>query len=171
MKNDMELELKDLLEKYESSFSLLDDYDHQSLKDIKGNEAIYILSYQECRDVIDSLSFYKTSSIFGREKENGKLEGIIKGIYQNVYGVEQYPSLEDKAAHLLYFLIKDHPFVDGCKRIGATLFVYFLNKNHHLYKNNELIISNAALATLTLLVAESNPSEMDYIIKIIKAIL
>ena len=91
------------------------------------------------------MKFSNTSNVFGVEKQKGKLEGILAYVYQNVFGREVYPSLEEKAAHLLYFLVKDHPFVDGCKRIAATLFLEFLNKNHILIKEGNLRISNDAL--------------------------
>ena len=91
------------------------------------------------------MKFSNTSNVFGVEKQKGKLEGILAQIYQNVFGREVYPSLEEKAAHLLYFLVKDHPFVDGCKRIAATLFLEFINKNHILIKEGNLSISNDAL--------------------------
>jgi prophage maintenance system killer protein len=100
------------------------------------------------------------------EKEEGKLNGILAAVYQEVFGQEAYPSLESKAIHLLYFLVKDHPFYDGCKRIAATLFLEFLNKNHALVKNGKLVLSNDALVAMTLLIAESNPDEMDMITKV-----
>ncbi len=105
--------------------------------------------------------------MFGVEKENGKLNGILVAIYQDVFGQEVYPSLEEKAAHLLYFLVKDHPFVDGCKRIAATLFLEFLNKNNALVKDGKVTISNDALVAITILTAESKPEEMDVVIKLI----
>ena len=111
------------------------------------------------------------SSVFGVEKEKGKLEGIIAQVYQNVFGQELYPSIEEKAAHLLYFLVKDHPFADGCKRIAATLFINFLYKNNHLYRNNKQIISNEALVAITILTAESNPDEMEIIVNLIMNLL
>mgnify|MGYP002691651398 FL=1 len=113
------------------------------------------------------MKFKNTSSVFGVEKENGKLEGILAAVYQNVFGQEVYPSLEEKAAHLLYFLVKDHPFADGCKRIAATLFLEFLNRNHALIKNGKIIISNDTLVAITILTAESNPEEKEVIIKLI----
>ena len=95
----------------------------------------------------------------------------IQQIYQDVFGQQLYPTVEEKAAYLLYFLVKDHPFVDGCKRIAATLFINFLYRNNVLYKNNRQIISNEALVTLTILTAESNPDEMEIIIKLISNLL
>ena len=113
------------------------------------------------------MKFNNDSYLFGVEKEHGKLNGILESVYQNVFGTELYPTLEDKAAHLLYFLVKDHPFVDGCKRIAATLFLEFLNKNKRLVKNGKLVISNNTLVAITLLTAESKPEEMEIIINVI----
>ena len=107
------------------------------------------------------------TSVFGVEKEEGKLNGILAAVYQNVFGQEVYPSLEEKAAHLLYFLVKDHPFADGCKRIAATLFLEFLNKNHALIKGGKKIIANDTLVAITVLTAESRPEEKDVMIKLI----
>ena len=120
---------------YTDALELLDNYDHQCVTRPKGNESVYVLSYKECRNLIDSMKFNDSSSVFGVEKEVGKLDGILKSIYQNIFGREVYPSLEEKAANLLYFLIKDHPFVDGCKRIGASIFLEFLYKNEVLFVN------------------------------------
>ncbi len=159
-------EVLDVVEQYAAALELLDDYDHQSLKKPEGNQSTYYLSYQECRKLIDGMSFGNTSNVFGVEKEQGKLNGILAAVYQNVYGVELYPSIYEKAANLLYFLIKDHPFVDGCKRIGAAIFLEFLNKNKALIKNNKLIISNASLVAITLLVAESKPEEKEVMVKL-----
>ena len=107
------------------------------------------------------------SDVFGVEKEAGKLEGILAAVYQNVFGVEVYPSIEEKAANLLYFLIKDHPFADGCKRIGATIFLEFLNRNNHLFINHQQIISNSALVSVTLMIAESRPEEKETMVKLV----
>ena len=129
------------------------------------------MSYDEAREIIDSMKFKEMSNVFGVEKEKGKHKGIIEHVYQNVFGKELYPSVQDKAAHLLYFLVKDHPFADGCKRIAATLFINFLYKTGHLYKENKQIISNEALVAITILTAESNPDEMEIIIKLITNLL
>lgn len=111
------------------------------------------------------------SSVFGIEKEKGKLEGILAAIYQNVFGEELYPSIEEKAANLLYFIIKDHPFVDGCKRIGASLFLEFLNKNNHLIIDGKQIISNSALVAITLMIAESRPEEKETMVRLVMIFL
>lgn len=159
--------LVNVIDEYTNALDLLDEYDHQCLIKPKGNETIYRLTYSDCRTIIDSMKFKNTSSVFGVEKENGKLDGILAAVYQNVFGEEIYPSLEEKAAHLLYFLVKDHPFADGCKRIAATLFLEFLNRNHALIKNNKTIISNDTLVAITVLTAESKPDEKEVIIKLI----
>ena len=164
-------ELSKVINEYTRALDLLDNYDHQTLVKPKGEKATYVMSYLEARDIIDSMKFNEISNVFGVEKEQGKLNGIIEQVYQNVFGQELYPSIEEKAAHLLYFLVKDHPFADGCKRIAATLFINFLFRNNHLYRNNRQIISNEALVAITILTAESNPNEMDIIIKLIMNLL
>lgn len=159
--------LVNVIEEYTKALDLLDNYDHQCLIKPKGNESIYKLTYSDYRTIIDSMKFKTTSSVFGVEKEEGKLNGILAAVYQNVFGQEVYPSLEEKAAHLLYFLVKDHPFADGCKRIAATLFLEFLNKNHALIKGGKKIIANDTLVAITVLTAESRPEEKDVMIKLI----
>ena len=128
-------ELSKIINEYTRALDLLDSYDHQTLTKPKGNTSDYVMTYEEARDIIDSMKFNEMSNVFGVEKEQGKLNGIICQVYQNVFGKELYPSIEEKAAHLLYFLVKDHPFADGCKRIAATLFINFLYKSNHLYSN------------------------------------
>ena len=164
-------ELFKVIDGYTKALDLLDDYDHQTLAKPKGTTSDYVLTYQEAREIINSMKFNEKSDIFGVEKEEGKLNGIIQQIYQDVFGQQLYPSVEEKAAYLLYFLVKDHPFVDGCKRIAATLFINFLYKNKILYKNNRQIISNEALVALTILTAESRPDEMEIIVKLISNLL
>jgi len=158
-------EVYEVVKRYTDALALLDDYDHQCLNRPEGSETIYRLSYEECRKLIDSMAF--DSDVFGVEREKGKLEGILAAVYQNVFGAEVYPSIEEKAANLLYFLIKDHPFADGCKRIGASIFLEFLNKNNALYKEGKQVISNSALVAITLMVAESRPEEKDVMVTLI----
>lgn len=160
-----ESEVLNVIEAYQNALSLLDDYDHGSLSKPKGTDSIYCLTYEECRKLIDKMKF--NSAVFGVEKEEGKLNGILAAIYQNVFGQELYPSIEEKAANLLYFLIKDHPFADGCKRIGATIFLEFLNKNHHLIIDGRQIISDSALVAITLMIAESRPEEKETMVKLV----
>lgn len=160
-----EKEVLNVIETYANALSLLDDYDHGLLSKPEGTNSIYRLSYQECRELIDKMKF--DSDVFGIEKEEGKLNGILAAVYQNVFGQELYPSIEEKAANLLYFLIKDHPFADGCKRIGATIFLEFLNKNNHLIIEGTPIISNSALVAITLMIAESRPEEKETMISLV----
>ena len=169
---DMDKEiLSRVIGEYTRALDLLDGYDHQALEKPKGSHSDYVMTYQETREIINLMKFTNMSSVFGVEKEEGKLNGIIAQIYQNVFGKELYPSIEEKAAHLLYFLVKDHPFADGCKRIAATLFINFLYKNNVLYRNNKQIISNEALVAITILTAESDPNEMEIIVKLIMNLL
>lgn len=160
-----ESEVLNVIEAYQNALSLLDDYDHGSLSKPKGTDSIYRLTYEECRKLINKMKF--ESAVFGVEKEEGKLNGILAAVYQNVFGQELYPSIEEKAANLLYFLIKDHPFADGCKRIGATIFLEFLNKNHHLIIDGRQIISDSALVAITLMIAESRPEEKETMVKLV----
>lgn len=160
-----ESEVLNVIEAYQNALSLLDDYDHGSISKPKGTESIYRLTYEECRKLIDKMRF--ESAVFGVEKEEGKLNGILAAVYQNVFGQELYPSIEEKAANLLYFLIKDHPFADGCKRIGATIFLEFLNKNHHLIIDGKQVISDSALVAITLMIAESRPEEKETMVKLV----
>ena len=164
-------ELTKVINEYTRALELLDSYDHQTLEKPKGSQSDYVMTYQEARSIINSMTFNDMSDVFGVEKEKGKLNGIIAQVYQNVFGQELYPSIEEKAAHLLYFLVKDHPFADGCKRIAATLFINFLYKSGRLYRNNNQIISNEALVAITILTAESNPNEMEIIVKLITNLL
>ena len=160
-----EKEVLNVVEAYADALSMLDDYDHGCLEKPNGKDTIYRLSNEECRKLIDIMRF--EPDVFGVEKEAGKLNGILAAVYQNVFGTEVYPSIEEKAANLLYFLIKDHPFADGCKRIGATIFLEFLNKNNHLFIDHRQIISNSALVAITLMIAESRPEEKETMVKLV----
>lgn len=162
-----EKEVLNVIEAYSNALTLLDDYDHGTIPKPDGIASIYCLSYEECRSLIDSMKYGNFSSVFGVEKELGKLNGIIAAVYQNVFGTELYPSIEEKAANLLYFLIKDHPFVDGCKRIGASIFLEFLNKNKHLIIDRKQIISDSALVAITLMIAESRPEEKETMVNLV----
>ena len=158
----------DVVKKYSLALEMLDDYDHQTITKPKiSSDEVYQLTYEECRNLISKMSYSETSDIFGKEKGKGLLKGIIDSIYQSAFGEEAYPSIEEKAANLLYFIIKDHPFVDGCKRIAATTFLYFLDMNRILYKNNKKILSDSTLVALTLLIAESKPQEKEIMINIV----
>lgn len=162
-----EKEVLNVIEAYSNALTLLDDYDHGTIPKPDGIASIYCLSYEECRSLIDSMKYGNFSSVFGVEKELGKLNGIIAAVYQNVFKTELYPSIEEKAANLLYFLIKDHPFVDGCKRIGASIFLEFLNKNKHLIIDVKQIISDSALVAITLMIAQSRPEEKETMVNLV----
>ena len=151
---------------YTKALDLLDDYDHRTLKKIKGTTDSRIIKYQDCMNIIHNLKFNEKSEIFGVERDKG-LESIINNIYQSFNNQDIYKSIEEKAANFLYLIVKNHVFIDGNKRIAATLFIYFLNFYDILYKNNMQIIDNNTLAALTLLIAESNPKEKEIIIDLI----
>lgn len=160
-------EVLNVVDAYSNALTLLDDYDHGTIPKPDGIASIYHLTYEECRELIDSMRYGNFSDVFGVEKELGKLNGIIAAVYQNVFKIELYPSIEEKAANLLYFLIKDHPFVDGCKRIGASIFLEFLNKNKHLIINGKQIISDSALVAITLMIAQSRPEEKETMVNLV----
>ena len=166
-----EAEVLQAVSQYTQALSLLDNYDHQALKKPDGTEPVYRITYTECRAMVDAMEDTFSSDVFGVEKEPGKVEGILAAVYQNVFGSEVYPSAEEKAANLLYFMIKDHPFADGCKRIAASLFLEFLNRNQLLFKDGRKRISDGALVAITLMIAESNPQEKDIMIAMVMNLL
>ena len=155
-----------VLQKYTKSLHLLDDYDHKSLDKPRGNISKDKITYKSCIDIIKTLKFNETSDLFALERDNG-LESIINNIYQTFDGNDIYLSIEEKAANFLYSCVKDHVFIDGNKRIAATLFIYFLQFYNILYKDNKAIIDNNTLASLTLLIAQSNPKERKLLIHLI----
>ena len=170
----LEVEETDVLKAvnlYTEALMLLDQYDHQSLNKPEGNKPIYRITYEECRRMVDAMEDTFHSDVFGIEKEEGKVEGILAAVYQSVFGGDVYPSLEEKAANLLYFMIKDHPYADGCKRIAASLFLEFLNKNNFLYKDGTKRISDGAMVAITLMIAESNPLEKDIMVNLVMNLL
>jgi prophage maintenance system killer protein len=152
-----------VIERYSTALDLLDDYDHQTMKRPEGNAATYVLTYEECREVIDSMRFGNESMLFGNEKDDS-FKGSIGNIYQSFCGQELYPTLEEKAANLLYFVTKNHSFSDGNKRIAAAMFLYFLDKNGVLFHNGRKLIDDHALVALTIMIAESKPEEKEMII-------
>jgi prophage maintenance system killer protein len=152
---------------YTDALMLLDQYDHQSLQKPEGNAPIYKITYDECCKMVAQMEDSFKSDVFGVEKEKGKVEGILAAVYQSVFGGDVYPSLEEKAANLLYFMIKDHPYADGCKRIAASLFLEFLARNNALYKEESKIISDGALVAITLMIAESRPEEKDIMVNLV----
>lgn len=151
---------------YSKALDLLDDYDHKTLKKIKGNIDERIIEYKQCVEIINKLRFNEESSLFAIERDRG-LESIIGNIYQSFDGQEIYKSIEEKGANFLYLIVKNHVFTDGNKRIAATLFIYFLNFYGILYKNGKKAIDNNTLAALTLLIAESNPKEKEVLIDLV----
>jgi len=155
-----------VIERYSTALDLLDAYDHQNMSRPKGNAATYVLTYEECMDIIASMRFGDESDIFGKEKD-GSFEGIIGNIYQSFAGQDLYPTLEEKAAHLLYFVTKNHSFLDGNKRIAATVFLYFLDRNGVLFIDGEKTIDDHTLVALTIMIAESKPDEMEMMITVI----
>ena len=163
-----EEELMTVVNHYTEALDLLDDYDHQCLIRPNGNRGYVQLSYDECREIISSMKFSSSSDVFGTEKTEEALKGILGSVYQSVFGEDVYPTVEEKAATLLYFLVKDHPFNDGCKRIGATLFLAFLQKNRMLFSaSGKMVISNGALVAITLMIAESRPEEKDIMVTLV----
>ncbi len=156
---------------YTDALMLLDQYDHQSLNKPEGNKPIYRITYEECCRIVEAMEDTFHSDVFGVEKEKGKVEGILAAVYQSVFGGDVYPSLEEKAANLLYFMIKDHPYSDGCKRIAASLFLEFLNKNNFLYKDGKKRISDGAMVAITLMIAESDPSEKNIMVNLVMNLL
>lgn len=155
-----------VIQKYSKALDLLDSYDHQTLERPKGNVATYELTYEECMDVISQMRFGDESDLFGKEKDDS-FRGSIGNIYQSFAGKELYPSLEEKAAHLLYFVTKNHSFLDGNKRIAATMFLYFLDKNGVLFMEGEKLIDDHTLVALTIMIAESKPEEKEMMITVI----
>ena len=151
---------------YSKALDLLDDYDHRTLKKIKGNIDERRIEYRDCIDIINKLRFNEESTLFAVERDKG-LESIIGNIYQSFAGQDIYKSIEEKAANFLYLTVKNHVFADGNKRIAATLFIYFLNFYGILYKDGKQTIDNNTLTALTLLIAESNPKEKEVLIDLV----
>jgi len=159
-------EILKVISNYSKALDLLDDYDHKSLNKIKGNQSDKKISYEECIEIINQLRFNNDSKLFALERDKG-LKAIIGDIYQTFDKVDVYKSIEEKASNFLYMIIKNHVFIDGNKRIGATLFIYFLQYYNILYKDNKQVIDNNTLTALTLLIAQSNPKEKDLIIDLV----
>lgn len=168
--------LLDVIAKYAKSWLLLKSYDEDNLPATKGKLPKFTFAYEYALNSIKELKKVlitkkEASNLFGNEREHG-LEAILGNIEQSFGGQELYPTLEGKAAHLLYFIIKDHPFSDGNKRIASLLFIHYLDKNNHLYKTNgEMFINDNALVALALLIAESDPKSKELMIALIKNLL
>ena len=151
---------------YTKALDLLDDYDHRTITKPKGNSSKKKIKYEDCLEIIKKLRFNEESNLFAIERNKG-LDAIIGNIYQTFDNKDVYESTEEKASNFLYMIVKNHVFIDGNKRIAATLFIYFLNYYNILYKEDKKIIDNNTLASLTLLIAESNPKEKEVIIDLI----
>ena len=162
-------EIKNVLKvigEYTKALDLLDSYDYRTIKKIKGTDSLKQIKYEDCKLIIENLKFNEKSNLFAVERDRG-LEAIIGNIYQSFDGQYIYKSVEEKAANFLYLIVKNHVFVDGNKRIAATLFIYFLEFYDILYKDNKQVIDNNTLAALTLLIAESNPKEKDILVDLV----
>ena len=160
----------EFLKAYQRGFKILDDYDHHQLEVPVGQKDTYVLHYDECMKLIHNTMFENKGDLFSIERDDS-FRSSISTIYQSFGDVDLYPTLEDKASALLYFIVKNHSFIDGNKRIGATTFLYFLEKNNALYKNGMERINNDALATLTILVASSRPEDKEIMMELIKTII
>ena len=167
-----EQDIENILNDFVKGLNLLDDYDHQQL-DKKGKtkrKAIRIKT-QDFLTIVDKMKGEFASDVFAVPKDKS-FESSVNQLYQTFDGQELYPTLEEKAAMLLYMIVKNHSFVDGNKRIAASCFLYFLNRNKMLYnKTNEPVIDSATLFSLTLLIAESNPKDKDVVIPVVISIL
>ena len=166
LENDDAKEILKVIGEYSRALDMLDEYDHKTLKKPNGNVDTRVITYEDCITIINSLKYKEESELFGIERDKG-LKAIIGNVYQSFSGQDIYNSIEEKAANLLYLIVKNHVFIDGNKRIAATLFIFFLKFYGILYNENGKVIDNHALTALTLLVAESNPKEKEVMIDLI----
>ena len=158
-----------ILQEYAYALDTLDKYDHQQLAILETvAQEVQKLSYPEAKDLINEWQILQsTGDLFGREKDES-FKSSINSIYQTIDGVDVYPGIEEKAANLLYFIVKNHSFVDGNKRIAAGLYVYFLDKNKALYKaDGSKKIGDNALVAITIMIAESRTEEKDVMVKLV----
>mgnify|MGYP002625669407 CR=1 FL=1 len=161
----------DIVQSYTLALDLLDDYDHQRLSTPAGEVATYVLEYDECRHLIDAMRFGSESDLFGVEKDDS-FKGSIGNIYQSFGGQDIYPSLQEKAANLLYFVVKNHSFLDGNKRIAATVFLYFLDRNGALFaEDGGKRIDDSTLVAITIMIAESRPEEKAAMVALVTSFL
>ena len=170
----LDIEEKNVLRainEYTDALILLDQYDHQALSKPEGSTPIYRITYADCVQLVGQMKDSFETDEFGVAKESGEVEGSIAAVYQSVFGQDAYPSLEEKAANLLYFMIKDHPYADGCKRIAASLFLEVLDKNNALFQDGRKRLSDGTLVAITLMVAESKAEEKDVMVKLIMNLL
>lgn len=160
------IEILNVISKYSKSFEYLDNYDNCNLKVNSTNYSELKINYEDCMGIIFELKNNEKSKLFGLERRDG-LKSIIENIFQTFDGKNVYLSIEEKASNFLYLIVNNHVFIDGNKRIGAALFIYFLQYYGILYKNNELIIDEKTLTAITLLIAQSNPKEKDIIVDLV----
>lgn len=162
-----------VVQRYAEAFSTLDAYDRGELVRPDGTPDLCVLDAAECRGVVRELAASQgvEGTLFGNERTEGGLEAAVAAVYQGFDGVDAYPSVEEKAANLLYLVVKDHPFSDGNKRIGSCLFLHFLARNGLLGKEGRPPITNGMLVALTLMVAESRPDEKDSMISLLMGFL
>ncbi|MDW7656781.1 MAG: virulence protein RhuM/Fic/DOC family protein [Bacillota bacterium] len=163
-------QILDVVQTYSIALNLLDDYDHEAIRKPQGTQAFFILEYDECKEIIMSMEYSSRSDVFGKEKDES-FRSSIAAIYQTYDDVDVYPSLEEKAANLLYFIVKNHSFVDGNKRIAAAIFLYFLERNNALIKNQVKVIDDHTLVALVIMIAESQPQEKEAMINLVMTFL
>ena len=159
-------EIIKVINNYSNALNLLDDYDHKRIIKPSGTKNNKKITYEDCMNVIGKLKFNSDSNLFALERDEG-LKEVIGTIYQSFDGKDLYPTIEEKAANFLYLITKNHTFIDGNKRIAATLFIYFLEFYNILYNENGQIIDNNTLVAITLLIAQSNPKEKDILIDLV----
>ena len=166
LENNEAKEIIKVISNYSNALNLLDDYDHKRITKPSGNINNKQITYEDCMKIVDKLTFNNDSSLFALEINQG-LKAIIGTIYQSFDDKDLYSTIEEKGANFLYLIVKNHIFIDGNKRIGATLFIYFLEFYNLLYINNRQVIDNNTLVAITLLIAQSNPKEKDVLIDLV----
>ncbi len=159
-------EIIKVINNYSNALNLLDDYDHERITKPSGTKNNKQITYEDCMDIVGKLKFNSDSDLFALERNEG-LKAIIGDIYQSFDGNDLYPTIEEKAANFLYLITKNHTFIDGNKRIAATLFIYFLKFYDILNNENGQVIDNNTLVAITLLIAQSNPKEKDILIDLV----
>ena len=159
-------EIIKVINNYSNALNLLDDYDHKRIIKPNGTINENKINYEDCMSIVNKLKFSSDSDLFALERDNG-VEAIIFDIYQTFDGKDLYSSIEEKAANFLYLIIKNHVFIDGNKRIAATLFIYFLEFYNLLYKDGKQVIDNNTLVAITLLIAQSNPKEKEILVDLV----
>ena len=159
-------QILEVVQQYTRSLDLLDDYDHQRLQKPQGDTHAYVLTYEECRSLIDSMRYGSDSCVFGNEKDDS-FKGSLGNIYQSFAGKDVYPSTQEKAANLLYLVTKNHAFSDGNKRIAAAVFLYFLERNGLLFRDGEKVIADHTLVAMVVMIAESKPEEKETMVKLV----